>query len=136
MQTSMKPLFMRERAMRFLEVTMVHSMEGMLFALLSALFTVAGAAAFLEDSSWLTGGAGLVASAPAPASPVVARPVLRFGPAHRSRLELPVLSPLRRPAGRLQPAAPLVPATSSKTWEDDARDGGAAWILRFTAGPE
>jgi len=71
-----------------------------------------------------------------PASPVVARPVLRFGPAHRSRLELPVLSPLRRPAGRLQPAAPLVPATSSKTWEDDARDGGAAWILRFTAGPE
>jgi len=71
-----------------------------------------------------------------PASPVVARPVLRFGPAHPSRLELPVLSPLRRPAGRLQPAAPLVPATSSKTWEDDARDGGAAWILRFTAGPE
>ena len=73
MQASMKPLFMRERAMRFLEVTMVHSMEGMLFALLSALFTVAGAAAFLEDSSWMAGGAGLVASAPAPASPVVAQ---------------------------------------------------------------
>jgi predicted acyl esterase len=41
-----------------------------------------------------------------PASPVVARPVLLLGPAHPSRLELPVLSPLRRPAGRLQPAAP------------------------------
>jgi len=72
MQTSMKPLFMRERAMRFLEVTMVHSMEGMLFALLSALFTLAGAAIFLEDSRWLAGGAETTAAAPAPAAPVLA----------------------------------------------------------------
>jgi hypothetical protein len=67
---------------------------------------------------------------------VIAHPVLRFGPAHPSRLELPVLAPLRRPTGRLQPAAPLVPAIAPDTLEDDARDGGAAWILRFTAGPE
>jgi len=71
MQTSMKPLFMREGAMRFLEVTVVHSMEGMLFALLSALFTLAGAAALLEDSSWLAGSA-MTASAPAPAAPMLA----------------------------------------------------------------
>jgi predicted acyl esterase len=43
-----------------------------------------------------------------PTSPVVAHPVLRFGPAYPSRLELPVLTVLRRAAGRLQPAAPLV----------------------------
>ena len=72
MQTSMKPLFMRERAMRFLEVTLVHSMEGVLFALLSALFTLAGVAAFVEDSSWLAGSAGMTASAPAPAAPLLA----------------------------------------------------------------
>ena len=72
MQASMKPLFMRERAMRFLEVTMVHSMEGMLFALLSALFTLAGAAIFLEDSRWLAGSAESTAAAPAPAAPVLA----------------------------------------------------------------
>lgn len=65
MQTSMKPLFTGERAMRFLEITVVHSMEGVLFVLLSALFTLAGAAAFLEDSDWLAGSAGMTASAPA-----------------------------------------------------------------------
>lgn len=79
MQESMKPLFMRERAMRFLEVTVVHSMEGMLFALLSALFTLAGAAAFLEDADWLAGGAAMSASAPAPAAPVLAGPSLPAG---------------------------------------------------------
>jgi hypothetical protein len=72
MQTSMKPLFMRERAMRFLEVTVVHSMEGVLFALLSAVFTLAGAAAFVEDSSWLAGRPEMTASAPAAAAPVLA----------------------------------------------------------------
>jgi hypothetical protein len=72
MQTPMKPLFMRDRAMRFLEVTVVHSMEGVLFALLSALFTLAGAAAFLEDADWLAGSAGMTASAPAGAAPVLA----------------------------------------------------------------
>ena len=72
MQTSMKPLFMGERAIRFLEVTVVHSMEGVLFALLSALFTLAGVAAFLEDSSWLAGGAGMTASVGAPAAPALA----------------------------------------------------------------
>jgi hypothetical protein len=72
MQTSMKPLFTGERAMRFLEITVVHSMEGVLFVLLSALFTLAGAAAFLEDSDWLAGSAGMTASAPAPAAPVLA----------------------------------------------------------------
>ncbi len=72
MQTSMKPLFMRERAMRFLEVTLVHSMEGVLFALLSALFTLAGVAAFVEDSSWLAASNDMTASAPAAAAPVLA----------------------------------------------------------------
>lgn len=72
MQTSMKPLFTGERAMRFLEITVVHSMEGVLFALLSALFTLAGAAAFLEDSNWLAGSAWMTASAPAPAAAVLA----------------------------------------------------------------
>jgi hypothetical protein len=72
MQTSMKPLFMGERAIRFLEVTVVHSMEGVLFALLSALFTLAGAAALLEDSSWLAGSSSTVAAAPAAVAPVVA----------------------------------------------------------------
>jgi hypothetical protein len=47
-----------------------------------------------------------------PTSPVVAHPVLRFGAGYPSRLELPVLTQLRRPAGRLQPAAPLVPASA------------------------
>ncbi len=73
MQTSMKPLFMRQRAMHFLERTVVHSMEGTLFALLSALFTLAGAAALFEDSGWLAGSAGMTASAPSAAEvPVVA----------------------------------------------------------------
>ena len=72
MQTSMRPLFTGERAIRFLEVTVVHSMEGVLFALLSALFTLAGAAALLENSSWLAGGAEMSASAGAPASPALA----------------------------------------------------------------
>lgn len=72
MQTPMKPLFMRERAMRFLEVTVVHSMEGVLFALLSALFTLAGAAAFLENSRWLAGSAAMTASAPTAAVPALA----------------------------------------------------------------
>jgi hypothetical protein len=72
MQTSMKPLFMRESALRFLEVTVVHSMEGMLFALLSALFTLAGAAVLLEDSRWLAGSAEMIASAPPAATPLLA----------------------------------------------------------------
>jgi hypothetical protein len=72
MQTSMKPLFMRERAMHFLEDTVVHSMEGVLFASLSTLFTLAGAAVFLEDSRWLAGGAEMTAAAPTPAAPVLA----------------------------------------------------------------
>ena len=74
MQTPMKPLFMSERAMRFLEVTVVHSMEGVLFALLSALFTLAGAAAFLEDANWSSGSADVTASAPAkPDAPAFAQ---------------------------------------------------------------
>ena len=72
MQTPMKPLFMRERAMRFLEVTVVHSMEGVLFVLLSALFTLAGVAAFVEDSSLLAASNAMTASAPAAAAPVLA----------------------------------------------------------------
>jgi hypothetical protein len=72
MQTSMKPLFMRESALRFLEVKVVHSMEGVLFALLSALFTLAGAAALLEDSRWLAANNEMTAAAPATAAPVLA----------------------------------------------------------------
>ena len=72
MQTPMKPLFMREGAMRFLEVTVVHSMEGVLFVLLSALFTLAGVAAFVEDSSLLAASNAMTASAPAAAAPVLA----------------------------------------------------------------
>jgi hypothetical protein len=74
MQTSMKPLFMREKALHFLEETVVHSMEGVLFALLSALFTLAGAAAYLEDSSWFADSDQMTASAPsAPAAQAVAQ---------------------------------------------------------------
>jgi hypothetical protein len=73
MQTSMNPLFMRDSAMHFLRDTVVSSMEGLLFVLLSALFTLAGAAIFLEDSGWLAGGAGTTAAAPAPAAPVLAQ---------------------------------------------------------------
>jgi hypothetical protein len=47
-----------------------------------------------------------------PTSPVVAHPVLRFGTGYPSRLELPVLTQLRRPAGRLQAATPLFPASA------------------------
>ena len=47
-----------------------------------------------------------------PASPVVAHPVLRFGPDEPSRLELPVLIEPRRPAGRLRAAAPLFPGSA------------------------
>jgi hypothetical protein len=71
MHTPMKPLFTRERAMHFLKESVVHSMEGVLFVLLSTLFTLAGAAAFLEDSRWFT-GVDLTASAPAPAAPAIA----------------------------------------------------------------
>lgn len=74
MPTSMKPLFTGERAKHFLEETVVHSMEGVLFVLLSTLFTLAGAAAFLEDASRSSGSVGLAASAPAaPASAAVDR---------------------------------------------------------------
>jgi hypothetical protein len=72
MQTSMKPLFMRERAMHLLQGTVVHSMEGVLFASLSTLFTLAGAAICLEESRWLAGGAEMTGAAPAPAAPVLA----------------------------------------------------------------
>jgi hypothetical protein len=72
MQTSMKPLFMRETAMRFLEVTVVHSMEGVLFALLSVLFTIAGVAAVVEDWSGLAASNEMTAAAPAAAAPVLA----------------------------------------------------------------
>ena len=71
MNTPMKPLFMRERAMHFLKETVVHSMEGVLFVLLSTLFTLAGAAAFLEDSRWFA-GVDLTATASAPAAPAIA----------------------------------------------------------------
>jgi hypothetical protein len=79
MQTSMKPLFMREGAMRFLEETVVHAMEGVLFVLLSTLFTLAGGAALFEDSLRLAGSAGMTASARGPDAPVVAeRPPLQL----------------------------------------------------------
>ena len=71
METPMKPLFMRQRALRFLTETVVHSMEGVLFVLVSMLFTLAGAAAVLEDSRWFA-GVDLTASAPAPATPAIA----------------------------------------------------------------
>ena len=74
MQTSMKPLFMHERAMRFLEETVVHSMEGALFFLLSSLFTLAGVAAVFEDSSRPAGGTTMAVSVPAPSSPLLPRP--------------------------------------------------------------
>lgn len=72
MHTPMKPLFMRERAMHFLKETVIHSMEGVLFVLLSTLFTLAGAAALLEDSRWFAGSLDLTAAAPAPAAPAIA----------------------------------------------------------------
>lgn len=72
MQAPMKPLFTREAARHFLEETVVHSMEGVLFASLSTLFTLAGAAVFLEDVNWHAGGAGRTAAAPVAAVPAVA----------------------------------------------------------------
>ena len=72
MNDTMKPLFTRETAMHFLRETVVSSMEGMLFVLLSALFTLAGAAAFLEDSGPRGGLSEMTAKA-APASPIAAR---------------------------------------------------------------
>jgi len=73
MQDSMQPLFTGERAMHFLRETVVGSMEGMLFALLSALFTLAGAAIFLEDSFSSGGTSEMTASAAAePAAPAFA----------------------------------------------------------------
>ena len=76
MQTSLKPLFMREGAMHFLGDTVVGSMEGLLFALISILFSLAGAAVFVEDSRWFARGAEMTAVAPAPAAPVLTeRPV-------------------------------------------------------------
>jgi hypothetical protein len=83
MQTSMKPLFTGERAMRFLEVTVVHSMEGMLFALLSALFTLAGAAACFEDFG--PTNALAEASAAAPAVRFAETTVVARAPAARAR---------------------------------------------------
>jgi len=68
----MKPQFTREAARHFLEETVVHSMEGVLFASLSTLFTLAGAAIFLEDANWRAGGAGMTAAAQVPVVPVVA----------------------------------------------------------------
>ena len=74
MHDTMKPLFTRERAMHFLRETVVSSMEGMLFVLLSALFTLAGAAALLEDLGSKGGLSEMTAkAAPAPPSPIAAR---------------------------------------------------------------
>jgi zona occludens toxin (predicted ATPase) len=72
----MKPLFTRAGAMQFLEQTVVHSLEGWLFALVSALLTLAGANAFIEGAIRPADNAAMVASAPAPAAPPTAQPTL------------------------------------------------------------
>jgi hypothetical protein len=65
MSGPLKPLFMREAAMHFLRDTVVHSMEGVLFVLLSALFTLAGAAAFVEGPA-LGGSTSTMTASAAP----------------------------------------------------------------------
>jgi hypothetical protein len=56
-----------------------------------------------------------------PSSPVVAHPVLRFGSDQPSRLELPVLTALRRVAGRLQTGEPLPLAPARRAPEQESR---------------
>lgn len=84
MTTSMKPLFTRAAAMQFLEQTVVHSLEGWLFALVSVLFTLAGANAFIEGALRPVDNAAMVASTPAPASPATAQSALLQVAATRS----------------------------------------------------
>ncbi len=93
MQTPMKPLFMREGAMHFLENTVVHSMEGVLFASLSTLLTLAGVAMFIENSDGSIGSIGMSASAPLQAAPPA---VARRQP---------------EPGARIQQASYVVPAS-------------------------
>ena len=71
MTSPMKPFFSRDSALHFMRETVVSSMEGTLFILLSALFTLAGAAALLEDFLPAGGATDMTAAAtPAPAAPV------------------------------------------------------------------
>lgn len=64
MTHSMKPLFTRESARRFLQQTVVGSLEGVLFLSLSTLFTLAGTAAFFEGSTFGAGVADMLLAAP------------------------------------------------------------------------
>jgi hypothetical protein len=65
------------RAAGFLQHTVVGSMEGVLFALLSTLLTLAGVSAFFEDAGWPAGIAEATASAPAvPTTPAVRPPAV------------------------------------------------------------
>lgn len=69
MISPMKRLFTHDRALHFLRETLVGSMEGTLFVLLSALFTLGGAAALLEDFAPALGSGEMTANAtPAPAT--------------------------------------------------------------------
>lgn len=69
MNSPMKPFFTRDSALHFLRETVVGSMEGTLFVLLSVSFTLAGAAALLEDFAPALGVGEMTAAAtPAPAT--------------------------------------------------------------------
>lgn len=69
MKTSKKPLLVCDGAARFLEETLVRSLEGTLFAVVSAVFTVASIALVVDEAPWGRSGAQtMAAAAPAPAS--------------------------------------------------------------------
>lgn len=73
MTSPMKPFFTRDSALHFMRETLVGSMEGTLFVLLSVLFTVAGAAALLEDFAPALGTGEMTANVtPAPATTTAA----------------------------------------------------------------
>lgn len=77
MKTSKQPLLVCDGAARFLEETLVRSLEGTLFAAISVLFTLAGIAAVFEEALPGTSAtqvmastaAGLVSQARAEPSP-------------------------------------------------------------------
>lgn len=63
MNANEKPRLAGDTATGFLRQKVVRSMDGVLFALLSALLTFAGASAFFEDSGWTTAVVEAAASA-------------------------------------------------------------------------
>ncbi|MBI3156352.1 MAG: hypothetical protein HYZ20_13215 [Burkholderiales bacterium] len=69
MTTSKKPMLVCDGAARWLEETLVRSLEGTLFALVSALFALASIALVADEKPWGSSGAQTIAAtAPGPAA--------------------------------------------------------------------